>query len=176
MPMLFESDAPCPENSLLHCRVAWIAYVRPVFMLALLIFVALGAQRYMPQWALPVWGAAAVACAGLIYHICLLRTVCLYADETGVWLYRGLLPWRRGAMVIKWRDMEDAAFVSGFVGWLLNANTVRVGNRFDHRHDLVMPLARNGREVATQLNALHSRFCPAGNRADTAPGSPQASR
>lgn len=169
MPMLFESAAPCPDDCLLQCRVAWIAYVRPVFMLLLLFFVGLGAQRYMPQWALPVWGAVAVACAGLIYHICLLRTVRLYADTTGVWLYRGLLPWRRGAMVVKWRDMEDAAFVAGFAGWLFNATTLRIGNRFDHRHDLVMPLAHNGREMATQLNALHSRFCPAGNSADDAP-------
>ena len=159
MPALLESAAPCPEHCLLQCRLSWIVYIRPLLTLGMLLLVGLGAQIHMPPWALPVWAAVAVAGAGLLYHICWLRTVRLYADAAGVWLYRGILPWRRGAMLIKWRDMEDEGFLPGFGSWLFNAYTIRIGNRFDRQHDLIMHHAHDGREVATRLNALHGRFC-----------------
>lgn len=161
MPEQLESSAPGLENALLQCRLSWTVYVRQLVMLALLWGVALGAQRYMPQWVLPVWGVVGLLSVVIVYTLCWLRTVRLVATPSGVWLYRGILPWRRGAVGIKWRDMEDAAFVPGFGSWLLNTYDIRVGNRFARSHDLVMNHAYGGREVVTRLNELHSRFCAA---------------
>ena len=128
-------------------------------MLALLWGVALGAQRYMPQWALPVWGVVGLLSVVIVYTLCWLRTVRLVATPSGVWLYRGILPWNRGAVGVKWRDMEDAAFTSGFSSWLFNSYTVRVGNRFSQQSEILVHNIANGREAVNQLNELQGRFC-----------------
>ena len=88
------------------------------------------------------------------------------ADSKGVWLYRGILPWNRGAVGVKWRDMEDAAFTSGFSSWLFNSYTVRVGNRFSQQSEILVHNIANGREAVNQLNELQGRFCGRAARHD----------
>ena len=109
-------------------------------------------------------GALLVLC--MVYRVLLVRSVHLYADSKGVWLYRGILPWNRGAVGVKWRDMEDAAFTSGFSSWLFNSYTVRVGNRFSQQSEILVHNIANGREAVNQLNELQGRFCGRAARHD----------
>ena len=94
-----------------------------VLMLLVCVALCVAGQRYMPEffWIFAGVGALLVLC--MVYRILLVRSVHLYADSKGVWLYRGILPWNRGAVGVKWRDMEDAAFTSGFSSWLFNSYT-----------------------------------------------------
>lgn len=106
------SDAA--ERPLLSYRQSWLAWAGPVLMLLVCVALCVAGQRYMPEffWIFAGVGALLVLC--MVYRVLLVRSVHLYADSKGVWLYRGILPWNRGAVGVKWRDMEDAAFTSGF--------------------------------------------------------------
>ena len=98
------------ERPLLSYRQSWLAWAGPVLMLLVCVALCVAGQRYMPEffWIFAGVGALLVLC--MVYRILLVRSVHLYADSKGVWLYRGILPWNRGAVGVKWRDMEDAAF------------------------------------------------------------------
>ena len=113
------SDAA--ERPLLSYRQSWLAWAGPVLMLLVCVALCVAGQRYMPEffWIFAGVGALLVLC--MVYRGLLVRSVHLYADSKGVWLYRGILPWNRGAVGVKWRDMEDAAFTSGFSSWLFNS-------------------------------------------------------
>ena len=152
------------ERPLLSYRQSWLAWAGPVLLVCVALCVA--GQRYMPEffWIFAGVGGLLVLC--MVYRILLVRSVHLYADSKGVWLYRGILPWNRGAVGVKWRDMEDAAFTSGFSSWLFNSYTVRVGNRFSQQSEILVHNIANGREAVNQLNELQGRFCGRAARHD----------
>ena len=154
------------ERPLLSYRQSWLAWAGPVLMLLVCVALCVAGQRYMPEffWIFAGVGALLVLC--MVYRILLVRSVHLYADSKGVWLYRGILPWNRGAVGVKWRDMEDAAFTSGFSSWLFNSYTVRVGNRFSQQSEILVHNIANGREAVNQLNELQGRFCGRAARHD----------
>lgn len=65
-----------------------------------------------------------------VYRILLLKSVHLYTDDVGVWLFRGILPWSKGVRGFKWRDIEDAMYYTGFLSWMFRSYTARIGHRF----------------------------------------------
>lgn len=138
------------ERPLLSYRQSWLAWAGPVLMLLVCVALCVAGQRYMPEffWIFAGVGALLVLC--MVYRILLVRSVHLYADSKGV----------------KWRDMEDAAFTSGFSSWLFNSYTVRVGNRFSQQSEILVHNIANGREAVNQLNELQGRFCGRAARHD----------
>ena len=96
------SDAA--ERPLLSYRQSWLAWAGPVLMQLVCVALCVAGQRYMPEffWIFAGVGALLVLC--MVYRILLVRSVHLYADSKGVWLYRGILPWNRGAVGVKWRS------------------------------------------------------------------------
>ncbi|MCV5179743.1 hypothetical protein OFC21_30430, partial [Escherichia coli] len=64
-----------------------------------------------------------------IYRILFLKSVRLYTDDIGVWIFRGILPWSKGVRGVKWRDIEDAMYYTGFFSWMFRSYTVRIGHR-----------------------------------------------
>lgn len=159
-------DSDAGERPLLSYRQSWLAWAGPVLMLLVCVALCVAGQCYMPEffWIFAGVGALLVLC--MAYRILLVRSVHLYADSKGVWLYRGILPWNRGAVGVKWRDMEDAAFTSGFSSWLFNSYTVRVGNRFSQQSEILVHNIANGREAVNQLNEMQGRFCGRAARHD----------
>lgn len=86
------------ERPLLSYRQSWLAWAGPVLMLLVCVALCVAGQRYMPEffWIFTGVGALLVLC--MAYRILLVRSVHLYADSKGVWLYRGILPWNRGVV------------------------------------------------------------------------------
>ena len=154
------------ERPLLSYRQSWLAWAGPVLMLLVCVALCVAGQHYLPEffWIFAGLAALLVLCMG--YRIAQVRSVHLYADSKGVWLYQGILPWSRGAVGVKWRDMEDAAFTAGFSSWLVNSYTVRVGNRFSQQSEILVHNIANGREAVTRLNELQGRFCGRSDRRD----------
>ena len=89
------SDAA--ERPLLSYRQSWLAWAGPVLMLLVCVALCVAGQRYMPEffWIFAGVGALLVLC--MVYRVLLVRSVHLYADSKGVWLYHPALePGRRG--------------------------------------------------------------------------------
>jgi hypothetical protein len=140
------------------CGKAWTAYVSIVVRAVILI----GACVALWIWRPDMWTVALpilLLGVGLIgYRIAWLRSFRLYYDDAGVWIYSGLLPWKRGVAGVKWRDLDEAIFVNGFWSWLSRAYTVRLTHRFTKESEILLSEMARGREVVQQINQQHRQY------------------
>lgn len=145
-------------------RLSWVAYVGLTLKFLLLVIVAIGtgwwalSKAQTPHaWQLGMAVSAAVllvALAVFIYKLLHLRSVHLYTNEVGVWLYQGILPWSRGARGVKWRDIEDAMYFTGFFSWMFRSYTVRIGHRFTKTSEIIVSRLARGNKAVEHINQL----------------------
>lgn len=135
---------------------SWIAYAGPL-LVGTLLFGGLLPLAFL--WNQIAAGAVFVSAALWVgYRILLLRSVQLYYDEVGVWVYAGILPWRKGVTGVKWRDMDEATFVNGFWSWISRSYTVRIGHRFTKASEIVLTDIGGGKQAVATLNACQQRL------------------
>lgn len=142
-------------------RLSWVSYIRPVIVF--LGLSGLGIALGLVNEALSV----VVVLASLllfIYQVLYLRTIILFTNDDGVWLFRGLLPWNKGIIGVKWRDIEDAVFFTGFVSWAFKSYTIRVGHRFTKGSELFIANVKNGNDAVSHINQLHRERLVEANR------------
>lgn len=134
---------------------SWLAYAGVAALAVVLFFVALPLAF--------LWNEIAAACvlavSALIvaYQFLSVRSVQLYYDDVGVWVVSGVLPWKKGVAGVKWRDMDEATFVNGFVSWATRSYTVRIGHRFTRDSEIVLHHIAHGRKAVETVNALHQQ-------------------
>jgi hypothetical protein len=132
---------------------SWMAYAG-VVALAVVLFA--GALPLSFLWNEIAAGVVLVTSAALVaYQFLLVRSVQLYYDDVGVWVFSGVLPWKKGVSGVKWRDMDDATYVNGFVSWATRSYTVRIGHRFTKESEIVLHHIAGGRKAVERINALH---------------------
>lgn len=138
-----------------HYGLSWIAYSEPliVFLGMFVVSLFLGSIHV----ALTYIGGA-LAFALMVYKILALRSVRLFVNDEGVWVYSGILPWTKGISGIRWRDIDDARYFPGFLGWALKSYTVSIGHRFTKSSQIRLPYVKRGDRAVEQINALHGSF------------------
>ncbi|MES2151551.1 MAG: hypothetical protein V4508_17375 [Pseudomonadota bacterium] len=135
---------------------SWIAYAGTLVIAAILFFGLLPLAFMWNQIAAFVVLVASALWVG--YRILLLRSVQLYYDEVGVWVYSGILPWKKGVTGVKWRDMDEATFVNGFWSWISHSYTVRIGHRFTKASEIVLTDIGGGKDAVSTLNTYQQQL------------------
>src|SRR5471032_3394132 len=120
---------------------AWTAYIGPVLLALILFGAALPLAFHWSEWAAAGVMVFTVLVVG--YRVLLLRSYRLY---------RGILPWSKGLVGVKWRDMDEATFTASFWSWLLRSYTIRVGHRFTKSSEIMMTQMAGGKNAVTVLN------------------------
>lgn len=140
---------------------SWLAYTGVALMAAVLFGVLLPLTFF---YANDIAAAVVFAISAIMvgYRFLLLRSIQLYYDDVGVWLYSGVLPWKKGVTGVKWRDMEDASFTQGFWSWITRSYTVRIGHRFTKSSEIVLTNIANGKNTVSVLNARQQEMIRAG--------------
>lgn len=146
-------------------RLSWVPYVKTVIafiailVAGFIVSVSVLNSVSTDQSRHTVIGLTVIglllAIGAVIYKILYLRSVHLYTDDLGVWLFRGILPWQRAAWGVKWRDIETASYYTGFFSWILRSYTVRVGHRFTRTSEIVVGHLARGNQAAAHINGLH---------------------
>ena len=147
---------------------SWIAYLGVLVLTAVLFGVVLPLTFMLP---LPfmngneIAAAVVLAVSALIvgYRFMVLRSVQLYYDDVGVWVYSGVLPWKKGLAGVKWRDMDEATFEQGFWSWISRSYTVRIGHRFTKASEIRLTNIGGGKDAGGTLNAKHQEMIRAGD-------------
>ena len=141
---------------------SWIAYLGLLVLAALLFGVALPlAFTYGNEMAAAAVMAGSTAIVG--YRFLVLRSVQLYYDDVGVWVYSGVLPWKKGLAGVKWRDMDEASFEPGFWSWISRSYTIRIGHRFTKASEIRLTDIGGGKDAVGALNAKHQAMIRAGD-------------
>ncbi|MDT8893301.1 hypothetical protein RSO41_01425 [Halomonas sp. I1] len=138
--------------------MSWTAYVRPIIIFLVMVVIGLaltGTRDWLGAIFILFWLSVCVV------QILTIRSIVLYTDAEGVWVYRGIFPWSKGMFGIKWRDVEDATFVQNFLSWVFKSYTVRVGHRFTKASEIVLPHIRRGSDAVMHINERHRHACSA---------------
>ncbi len=140
---------------------SWIAYAGTLVLAALLFGVMLPLAFFWNEIAA---GAVLVLSAVIVgYRLLMLRSVQLYYDDVGVWVFSGVLPWKKGVTGVKWRDMDEATFVQGFWSWITRSYTVRIGHRFTKASEIVLTNIAGGKDAVGTLNARQQDMLRSGD-------------
>jgi len=136
-------------------RQSWVAYVYPVCWRLILILTGVWLTNY--SWMV---GAIVVAVftVGMGLKIIYIAKTRLRIDGDGVWIHSGIFPWNRGIRGIKWRDVEDASFSTGFIGWLLKSRLVFIGHRSNKIGTLFLNHVKHGDQAVMHINNLHIKM------------------
>ena len=140
---------------------SWIAYLG-VFVLAALLFGVVLPLTFMYGNEIGAAVVMVVSAAIIGYRIMVLRSVQLYYDDVGVWVYSGVLPWKKGLAGVKWRDMDEATFEQGFWSWISRSYTIRIGHRFTKASEIRLTNIAGGKAAVGTLNARHQTMIRAG--------------
>ena len=131
---------------------SWIAYVG-VFVMALLLYCLVPLAFMWNELAAAFVMVVVTSIVG--YRFLLLRSVQLYYDDVGVWVFSGILPWKKGVTGVKWRDMDEATFEQGFWSWITGSYTIRIGHRYTKTSEIRLTDIAGGKDAVTKLNAHH---------------------
>ena len=141
---------PSPQAHVIGVK-SWLAYVGLALLAALLFF---GLLPLAFLWNQAAAAAVLIGSALLVgYRFMLVRSVQLYYDDVGVWVYSGVLPWKKGVAGVKWRDMDEATFVNGFWSWATRSYTVRIRHRFTKDSEIVLTNIARGKDAVATINA-----------------------
>jgi hypothetical protein len=139
---------------------SWVAYAGIAVLALILFFVVLPVAFMWNEIAAAV--VLVVSALVVTYRFLLVRSVQLYYDDIGVWTFSGVLPWKKGIVGVKWRDMDEATFYTGFWSWITRSYTVRIGHRFTKSSEIVLTNIANGKAAAGILSAKHQDMIRAG--------------
>ena len=111
---------------------------------------------FLAYIALAVWAIVTILCGILAFLN--MRSVKLYYDEDGVWLYSGIFPWNKGSNGIKWRDLDTALYITGFTSWALRSYRIILSHRFTKDAEIILKDIKNGDVFVKKVNELHRQY------------------
>lgn len=152
-----QDNAPNVANDVISLGgKSWTAY----FGIAVLAIIVL------PIAVTLAWGASLVlglivmiiALAILTYQVLVIRSHHLYYDEVGIWLFSGILPWKKGVLGVKWRDLDEAIYFQTFWSWLFKSYSMRIGHRFTKESEIILSHMARGHESVMKINEKHQEL------------------
>ncbi|PHS25286.1 MAG: hypothetical protein COA83_06260 [Methylophaga sp.] len=160
-----EGNSNKTENYIFLSKVSWVAYLKSflltcLFGIILVVVSVVGAE---------IIGLGTESGAGLftgliltllliMFNFWYLTSITLYYDNHGVWLFSGVFPWARGYSGVKWRDIDDATYQTGFISWISKSYTIRIGHRFTKSSEIILPHMSHGEKAVARINELHQKY------------------
>ncbi|MFP5391582.1 MAG: hypothetical protein ACLGI6_08565 [Gammaproteobacteria bacterium] len=160
MEQVQDSAIAMPAQAQVVGVKSWVAYAGLALLAAVLFFGALPLAFMVNDIAAAIVLVGSALVVG--YRFLLVRSVQLYYDDIGVWVYSGVLPWKKGITGVKWRDMDEATFMNGFWSWATRSYTVRIGHRFTKSSEIVLTHIARGKDAVGILSARHQDMIRAG--------------
>lgn len=133
-------------------HLGWTAYLPATAGLALLLPLTWAAAHV--NWLI-AFGVLVIGGLLFLANVLHLYSIELYADYEGIWIKRGLFPWNRGVYGVKWRDVDEATYATGFVPWLSGCYAVRISHRFTKASEIQLRHVYHGDQAVQLLNRLH---------------------
>jgi hypothetical protein len=132
-----------------------LAYIRPV--LGLIVFSFLGVFLALGKYTATTYlgcGIILYAVLSFIAEVIHLKTLKLYITDEGVYLFSGILPWKKGITGTTWRDIADANYYPGFISWATKSYKIIISHRFTKSSELVIPHIKDGNDAVITINSI----------------------
>ena len=152
------------SSPFLTFKLSWVAYISETwwFLIRGMIFsvIALGVVKILnlgsskPEQNWIMLLAVLLTFVQTAYSVMLTRSIALYTDETGVWLYSGVFPWQKGITGVKWRDVGEASYKQGIMPWMTRSYSIWVSHRFSKDSELAIKHLHRGNLAVEHINGL----------------------
>jgi hypothetical protein len=135
---------------------SWTAYVG-VVLIGIVLFFVITPLAWKVSTTVGVVALIISLCL-TIYRFLELNSYHLYYDDSGVWIYSGILPWKKGVTGVKWRDLDEAVYFQSISSWLFKSYSIRIGHRFTKSSEIVLSHMAHGHEVVMTINGQHQEL------------------
>lgn len=153
-----ESNTPVVYGSEVELgRKAWTAYIGLAFVAMFLFFIAAPLAWTSSSGSTAI-GVLCLSVVYVGYRFAVIRSVRFYYNDLGVWAASGILPWNKGVVGVKWRDMDEAVYYQSLFSWLSKSYSIRVGHRFTKNSEIVLTHIARGHQAAGRITTEHQRL------------------
>lgn len=135
---------------------SWTAYVGIALMAIILIPISI-ALAWRASLGLGL-AMLVVVLLILTYQVAETRSYRLYYDDVGIWLFSGILPWKKGVVGVKWRDLDEAVYFQTFWSWLFKSYSMRIGHRFTKSSEILLSHMASGHDLVKKINEQHQQL------------------
>jgi hypothetical protein len=87
-----------------------------------------------------------------------LKSYQLYYDNDGVWVSSGVMPWNKGRIGVKWRDLDSASYFTGATSWALKSYSLLLQHRFTKSSEISLTNMAKGDTAVLAINELHNEL------------------
>jgi hypothetical protein len=150
------NSANTPSNITSLGGKSWTAYIRVIAIGFVSLFIITPLA-----WHASVGTGLVVLLLSLgftAYQFLELKSYHLYFDDAGVWIYSGILPWKKGVAGVKWRDLDEAVYFQSIGSWLFKSYSIRIGHRFTKSSEILLSDMARGHEVVMTINGRHQNL------------------
>lgn len=148
-----DNSANIPSNITSLGGKSWTAYIRVIIIGFVSLFIVTPLA-----WRASVGTGLVVLLLSLgftAYQFLELKSYHLYFDDIGVWIYSGILPWKKGVAGVKWRDLDEAVYFQSIGSWLFKSYSIRIGHRFTKSSEILLSNMAHGHEIVMAINGRH---------------------
>jgi hypothetical protein len=139
---------------------SWTAYIW-LILLSIFILLPVAINIWGKSWLLGLIVSALVF-VFIAYQVLLTRSYKIYYDNIGIWVYSGILPWRKGTRGVKWRDLDGAGYFPTFWSWLFKSYSISIAHRFTKSSEIFLTHIHMGHDTAMEINRYHNELVQAG--------------
>jgi|SRR5476651_2403447 len=139
--------------------LSWVAYTRPLTLFLALAAIGLIVSQSAQDanFILAGYGILFLGIIKILYDLAWRRRFRFYYDRDGVWVYRGILPGRRGIEGLSWHDIDALFCETSPLGWLTKSYTIRIGHRFEPDLDITLIHIKRGNQAVMAINEQLTR-------------------
>lgn len=134
--------------------LSWVAYIRPLalFMALAAIGLIVSQSAQGANFILAGYGILFLSIIKALYDVAWRRRFRFYYDRDGVWVFRGILPWRRGIEGMPWSDINALFCEPGFISWLTKSYAIRLVHHVDPDLDITLIHIKRGNLAVIAIN------------------------
>jgi len=146
-------------------KVSWVGYIRAIistiirtaiYLLALLIvsnilsaIFSFDLKPYKQERQVLAIIFVAVL---LLIKILYTRSISLYYDDIGVWNFSGIFPWSKGITGVKWENIDEATYKTGFLNWAFKSYEVTIKHKYTKANEIILPNILKGDNAVMHIN------------------------
>lgn len=160
------------DNDIKYWKKSWVAYLRLViptvilligsmFVMSVLVLLLETVTDMQKDSSIPT-GLYLVALIGTIAYVVIgiltIRSYKLFYDDEGIWVYSGIFPWNKGISGIKWRDLDEAVYRTGFISWAAHSYNIRLSHRYTKSSEILLSDMTDGDKAVATINELHIEY------------------
>ncbi len=151
------------EGEMEYWKKSWVAYLRLIIPTAIIFFISILVGGVIVK---SIFGNSSpllpisFLMTGIYFVLSLLtiKSYKLFYDEDGIWVYSGIFPWNKGISGIKWRDLDEAVYQTGFVSWAVHSYSIRLSHRYTKASEILLKDMAKGDKAVATINELHIEY------------------